>query len=157
MQLWKNTALTSVAALLGLFLLPLAVAREPAELPEYTELPRTEQTAPVQPAVKAVYDADRTLRVLDGETVREMTLADYLVGVTAAEMPASLCRGGAEGSGGGSRTYTLYKLTAGSNHGDTADIWHGLYLLSGVYRHGAGPGPTGGHRRTLMRKRSVMQ
>ena len=89
MQLWKNTALTSVAALLGLFLLPLAVARKPAEVPEYTELPRTEQTAPVQPAVKAVYDADRTLRVLDGETVREMTLADYLVGVTAAEMPAS--------------------------------------------------------------------
>ena len=44
MQLWKNTALTSVAALLGLFLLPLAVAREPAELPEHTELPRTEQT-----------------------------------------------------------------------------------------------------------------
>ena len=79
MQLWKNTALTSVAALLGLFLLPLAVAREPAEVPEYTELPRTEQTAPVQPAVKAVYDADRTLRVLDGETVREMTLAEYLV------------------------------------------------------------------------------
>ena len=86
MQLWKNTALTSVAALLGLFLLPLAVAREPAEVPEYTELPRTEQTAPVQPAVKTVYDADRTLRVLDGETVREMTLADYLVGVTAAGM-----------------------------------------------------------------------
>lgn len=92
MQLWKNTALTSVAALLGLFLLPLAVAREPAEVPEYTELPRTEQTAPVQPAVKAVYDADRTLRVLDGETVREMTLADYLVGVTAAESRRPLQR-----------------------------------------------------------------
>lgn len=144
MQLWKNTALTSVAALLGLFLLPLAVAREPAELPEYTELPRTEQTAPVQPAVKAVYDADRTLRVLDGETVREMTLADYLVGVTAAEMPASLCRGGAEGSGGGSPY--LYPLQADSRqqprgHGGHL---HGLYLLSGVYRHGAGPGQLGG-------------
>lgn len=144
MQLWKNTALTSVAALLGLFLLPLAVAREPAELPEYTELPRTEQTAPVQPAVKAVYDADRTLRVLDGETVREMTLADYLVGVTAAEMPASLCRGGAEGSGGGSPY--LYPLQADSwqqprGHGGHL---HGLYLLSGVYRHGAGPGQLGG-------------
>ena len=86
MQLWKNTALTSVAALLGLFLLPLAVAREPAELPEYTELPRTEQTAPVQPAVKAVYDADRTLRVLDGETVREMTLADYLENLTGEHL-----------------------------------------------------------------------
>lgn len=146
MQLWKNTALTSVAALLGLFLLPLAVAREPAEVPEYTELPRTEQTAPVQPAVKAVYDADRTLRVLDGETVREMTLADYLVGVTAAEMPASLCRGGAEGSGGG-RPY-LYPLQADSRqqprgHGGHL---HGLHLLPGVYRHGARPGPTGGHR-----------
>ena len=87
MQLWKNTALTSVAALLGLFLLPLAVAREPAEVPEYTELPRTEQTAPVQPAVKAAYDADRTLRVLDGETVREMTLADYLVGAGRSGEP----------------------------------------------------------------------
>ena len=142
MQLWKNTALTSVAALLGLFLLPLAVAREPAELPEHTELPRTEQTAPVQPAVKAVYDADRTLRVLDGETVRYMTLADYLVGVTADA--GVLCRGGAEGSGGGSPY--LYPLQADSRqqpwgHGGHL---HGLYLLSGVYRHGAGPGQLGG-------------
>ena len=46
MQLWKNTALTSVAALLGLFLLPLAVAREPAEVPEYTELPCLLYTSP---------------------------------------------------------------------------------------------------------------
>ena len=122
MQLWKNTALTSVAALLGLFLLPLAVAREPAEVPEYTELPRTEQTAPVQPAVKAVYDADRTLRVLDGETVREMTLADYLVGVTAAEMPASFAEEALKAQAVAARTYTLYKLTSGGNHGDTADI-----------------------------------
>lgn len=122
MQLWKNTALTSVAALLGLFLLPLAVAREPAEVPEYTELPRTERTAPVQPAVKAVYDADRTLRVLDGETVREMTLADYLVGVTAAEMPASFAEEALKAQAVAARTYTLYKLTAGSSHGDTADI-----------------------------------
>ena len=141
MQLWKNTALTSVAALLGLFLLPLAVAREPAEVPEYTELPRTEQTAPVQPAVKAVYDADRTLRVLDGETVREMTLADYLVGGGDAGV---LCRGGAEGSGGGSPY--LYPLQADSwqqprGHGGHL---HGLHLLSGVYRHGAGPGQLGG-------------
>ena len=122
MQLWKNTALTSVAALLGLFLLPLAVAREPAEVPEHTELPRTEQTAPVQPAAKAVYDADRTLRVLDGETVREMTLADYLVGVTAAEMPASFAEEALKAQAVAARTYTLYKLTAGSSHGDTADI-----------------------------------
>ena len=156
MQLWKNTALTSVAALLGLFLLPLAVAREPAEVPEYTELPRTEQTAPVQPAVKAVYDADRTLRVLGGETVREMTLADYLVGVTAAEMPASFAEEALKAQAVAARTYTLYKLTAGSSHGDTADICTTLPAVRRISPWSR-PGPTGGHRRTLMRKRSVMQ
>ena len=141
MQLWKNTALTSVAALLGLFLLPLAVAREPAEVPEYTELPRTEQTAPVQPAVKAVYDADRTLRVLDGETVREMTLADYLVGVTAAEMPASFAEEALKAQAVAARTYTSARTPPA------------VRRISPWSR----PGPTGGHRRTLMRKRSVMR
>lgn len=156
MQLWKNTALTSVAALLGLFLLPLAVAREPAEVPEYTELPRTEQTAPVQPAVKAVYDADRTLRVLDGETVREMTLADYLVGVTAAEMPASFAEEALKAQAVAARTYTLYKLTAGRTTGTrrtSARTPPAVRRISPWSR----PGPTGGHRRTLMRKRSVMR
>ena len=79
MQLWKNTALTSVAALLGLFLLPLAVAREPAEVPEYTELPRTEQTAPVQPAVKAVYDADPVLP--EGTVRRHFSISGQVQGV----------------------------------------------------------------------------
>lgn len=59
-------------------------------MPEYTGITPDGADGSGQPCgIKAVYDADRTLRVLDGETVREMTLADYLVGVTAAEMPAS--------------------------------------------------------------------
>lgn len=37
----------------------------------------------------APHDRERTLRVLEGDTVREMTMEDYLFGVTAAEMPAS--------------------------------------------------------------------
>lgn len=113
-------------------------------MPEYTELPRTEQTAPVQPAVKAVYDADRTLRVLDGETVREMTLAEYLVGVTAAEMPASFAEEALKAQAVAAPD--LYPLQADSRqqprgHGGHL---HRLYLLSGVYRHGAGPGQLGG-------------
>ena len=51
-----------------------------------------------------------------------MTLADYLVGVTAAEMPASFAEEALKAQAVAARTYTLYKLTAGSNHGDTADI-----------------------------------
>ena len=122
MQLWKSTALSSVAALMGLFLLPLAVAREPAEAPEDTELPRMEETVSVQSAEKRDYDENRILRVLDGDTVREMTLAEYLVGVTAAEMPASFAEEALKAQTVAARTYTLYKLTAGSSHGDTADI-----------------------------------
>lgn len=143
MQLWKNTALTSVAALLGLFLLPLAVAREPAEVPEHTELPRTEQTAPVQPAAKAVYDADRTLRVLDGETVREMTLADYLVGVTAAEMPASFAE----------EALKAQPAAATGTRRTSARTPPAVRRISPWTK----PGPTGGHRRTFTRKRSVMR
>ena len=122
MQLWKHTALTSAAALLGLFLLPLAVAREPAEVPEHIEPPQTEQAAPPRPAARAVYDGERTLRVLDGETVHEMTMADYLVGVTAAEMPASFPAEALKAQAVAARTYTLYKLATGGSHGDTADI-----------------------------------
>ena len=91
MGIWKETAAVSAAALLGLFLLPWALTQGPvkaAELPEAQAAappPQEETGSPAQ----AVHDCERTLRVLDGDAVREMTLADYLVGVTAAEMPAS--------------------------------------------------------------------
>ena len=45
-----------------------------------------------------------------------------LVGVTAAEMPASFAEEALKAQAVAARTYTLYKLTAGSSHGDTADI-----------------------------------
>lgn len=156
MQLWKNTALTSVAALLGLFLLPLAVAREPAEVPEYTELPRTEQTAPVQPAVKAVYDAGPEPCGCWTERLCGKTLAEYLVGVTAAEMPASFAEEALKAQAVAARTYTLYKLTAGSSHGDTADICTDSTCCQ-AYIAMEQARANWGHRRTLMRKRSVMR
>ena len=111
MGIWKETAAVSAAALLGLFLLPWALTQGPvkaAELPEAQAAappPQEETGSPAQ----AVHDCERTLRVLDGDAVREMTLADYLVGVTAAEMPASF-------------EPEALKVVSGSNHGDTADI-----------------------------------
>lgn len=122
---WKETALTSALALLGLFLLPLLMVRGPARA---AEEPKIDASAPpaqsetVQPPPAAVYDSGRTLRVLDGDAVRELTLAEYLVGVTAAEMPASFEVEALKAQAVAARTYTLYKLRSGGGHGDTADI-----------------------------------
>ena len=126
MGIWKETAAVSTAALLGLFLLPLALTRGPAraaDLPEepVRQSPPAEESVP-QTAPQTLYDGERTLQVLDGDTVREMTLADYLVGVTAAEMPASFAEEALKAQAVAARTYTLYKLISGGNHGDTADI-----------------------------------
>lgn len=128
MSIWKETAAVSTAALLGLFLLPLALAREPAGTTEASSSPeeppavQEDGTTPPSETPQAGLDARRTLRVLDGDAVTEMALADYLVGVTAAEMPASFEPEALKAQAVAARTYTLYKLISGSNHGDTADL-----------------------------------
>ena len=64
----------------------------------------------------------RTLRVLDGDTVTEMSFSDYLQGVLRAEMPASFQEDALRAQAVAARTYTYYKMSSGGNHGDTADI-----------------------------------
>ena len=75
-----------------------------------------------EPFVSGERDGASTLRVLDGETVLEMDLGEYLVGVVRAEMPASFQPEALKAQAVAARTYTLYKLRTGGNHGDTADI-----------------------------------
>lgn len=67
-------------------------------------------------------DSARTLRVLDGDTVTEMSFSDYLQGVLRAEMPASFQEDALRAQAVAARTYTYYKMSSGGNHGDTADI-----------------------------------
>lgn len=67
-------------------------------------------------------DSARTLRVLDGDSVTEMTFSDYLQGVLRAEMPASFAEDALCAQAVAARTYTYYKMSSGGNHGDTADI-----------------------------------
>ena len=67
-------------------------------------------------------DSARTLRVLDGDTVTEMSFSDYLQGVLRAEMPASFAQDALRAQAVAARTYTYYKMSSGGNHGDTADI-----------------------------------
>ena len=125
MRIWKETAAVSAAALLGVFLLPLAWAHEPVKVETPPELTAGRQTAePSAPRTDSeeYHDRQQMLRVLDGDTVRDMTMEDYLMGVTAAEMPASFAEEALKAQAVAARTYTLYKLTSGGNHGDTADI-----------------------------------
>ena len=65
-------------------------------------------------------DSARTLRVLLGDTVVEMTMADYLAGVVRAEMPASFAPEALKAQAVAARTYTIYKMERGGspNHPD---------------------------------------
>lgn len=123
-SLWRGTVWTSVLALLGLFLLPLLLAREPVKAVEPTEQPIVLPSSADAPetASDTIRDQDRMIRVLDGGAVRELTLDAYLVGVTAAEMPASFEPEALKAQAVAARTYTLYQLLSGGNHGDTAEV-----------------------------------
>ena len=103
-----------------LFLLPLAVIVPfRAELfGRETPVDETEG----EPFVSGELDARTTLKVLNGDTVKEMDLGTYLVGVVRAEMPASFHQEALKAQVVAARTYTLHKIPSGGNHGDQADI-----------------------------------
>ena len=68
-------------------------------------------------------DLGQTVRVLleDG-TTEEMTMSEYLWRVVAAEMPASFEGEALRAQAVCARTYTLWKMAAGSHSGDGADL-----------------------------------
>lgn len=116
----RQSVAVSVILLVLLFALPLAVI-----VPFRSELFSAE--SPVQesegaPFVPGELDGETVLRVLDGEEVKEMTLGEYLVGVVRAEMPASFELEALKAQAVAARTYTLYKIQTGGNHGAAADI-----------------------------------
>ena len=116
----RQSVAVSVLLMVLLFALPLAVI-----VPFRTELFGQEKGADETeeaPFVPGDRDGTVALKVLDGETVREMTLGEYLVGVVRAEMPASFPQEALKAQAVAARTYTLYKVNTGGSHGDTADI-----------------------------------
>lgn len=116
----RQSLAVSAALLAALFILPLLVVApfRTALFGRETPVDETEG----EPFVSGERDGASTLRVLDGETVLEMDLGEYLVGVVRAEMPASFQPEALKAQAVAARTYTLYKLRTGGNHGDTADI-----------------------------------
>ena len=116
----RQSIAVSAVLMAALFLLPLAVM-----VPFRSEL--FSGDVPVDetegdPFVSGDLDQQTTLKVLDGEQVLEMDLGTYLVGVVRAEMPASFEPEALKAQAVAARTYTLYKLQSGGNHGETADI-----------------------------------
>lgn len=117
---FRQTAAVSAVLLALLFLLPLAVIVPFRET--LFSVRDTVDESHREPFVPGALDAETKLRVLDGETVKEMDLGTYLVGVVRAEMPASFELEALKAQAVAARTYTLYKIQSGGNHGDTADI-----------------------------------
>ena len=116
--------LTGLALGLALMLLPLAALGDgqgEAPLLPASPTPVPEPTAP--PPAPGEWDSAQTLRVLlkDG-TVEAMSMADYLWRVVAAEMPASFEPEALRAQAVCARTYSLWKLRAGSHGADGADI-----------------------------------
>ncbi len=118
----RRPFIAGLALGLLVFLLPLFTlsgGREPAPLlPPGQESPAL-STAPVV----ETWDSGHTLRVLleDG-TVSELTMADYLWRVVAAEMPASFEPAALEAQAVCARTYSLWKLAGGTHQEDGADL-----------------------------------
>lgn len=110
----------SALLLLVLFLMPLAVIVPFREelFAEDTPIGEMETV----PFVSGKKDGEILLNVLIGDVVKEMDLGTYLLGVVRAEMPASFELEALKAQTVAARTYTLYQLRSGGNHGDAADI-----------------------------------
>jgi stage II sporulation protein D len=67
-------------------------------------------------------DSAEKVRVLTKSGVATMTMSRYLQGVVRAEMPASFEQEALCAQAVAARTYTLYKISSGGNHGTQADV-----------------------------------
>ena len=107
-----------------LFFLPAAVvAGEP--LYQGTGGTEGEATLPIDRATQtqSPKDKGRAVRLLQKDgTIQELTMADYLWGVVAAEMPASFEEEALKAQACAARTYTVVKQNAGADKHPGADI-----------------------------------
>lgn len=76
---------------------------------------------PAPTAASAPYPAPETVTVKIGDEVQEMDMQSYLVGVVAAEMPASFEPEALKAQSVAARSYALYCAATG-RHGDTAQV-----------------------------------
>lgn len=115
----RQSIAVSVVLVLILFFTPL-ISIAPFQISLFSNETPMDETE--ESFVSGKADGEIVLQVLDGDTVREMDLGTYLLGVVRAEMPASFELEALKAQTVAARTYTLYKMKSGGNHGETADI-----------------------------------
>ena len=82
-------------------------------LPTWVEPPLPAENHNQEEPEPKLWDEQITLRVWDGETIREMTMAEYLPGVVRGEMPASFDIEALKAQAAAERTYVCYRLLHG--------------------------------------------
>ena len=119
---------TVTAALLlaaaAFFLPALMVRGEPVYQPTGASTPPAGEAAPpLDPAPAGARDKGRTVRLQTKEgDIVELTMAEYLWGVAAAEMPASFEEEALKAQVCAARTYTVARQDSGSQKHPGADI-----------------------------------
>ena len=112
----RQSVAVSAALLAALFILPLLVVVpfRTALFGRETPMDETEGA----PFVSGRMDGEFALKVLDGDTVLEMDLGEYLLGVVRAEMPASFELEALKAQAVAARTFVLYRMANGgtANH-----------------------------------------
>ena len=116
----RESGAVSAVLLAALFILPLLVI-VPFRSELLTREPPMDETEG-EPFVSGDLDSQTVLKVKNGDTVEEMDLGTYLVGVVRAEMPASFEEEALKAQAVAARTYTIYKIQTGGNHGEEANI-----------------------------------
>ena len=119
----KKNLLMVCSALLLLYLLPLVLPRESAaRAEEAAPSPPTLRPLSVSPSVPPREEAAEapqasSIRLLAGDEVLELSLEDYLVGVVAAERPASFPEEALKAQAVAARSYALCQIGTGK-HGE---------------------------------------
>ena len=119
----KKTILMSYLALiivLGFPLLLRGQTQPAADGPEPTaaETPDAETSPEPSPAIAtAAAPAPESIKVLTGDGIATMDMQEYLVGVVAAEMPASFDSEALKAQAVAARTYAMY-CALGQKHGE---------------------------------------
>ena len=120
--IWVRQSILSAALLLAaLFVLPMAVV-QPRSMGVELHTGREFGEAKDVPLSEKAESFHHTIRVMHQEKVQTMPFSDYLAGVLRAEMPATFELEALKAQAVAARTYTLYKMDNGGNHGADADI-----------------------------------
>ncbi len=123
----RRPFLTGLALGVFLLLLPLAALgggeERPVEVLPASPTPAVGSAPGGAPSVTGELNDGKALRVLQNDgTVVTMSMADYLLGVVSAEMPASFEPEALKAQAVCARTYALWRAQAGSHAAEGADV-----------------------------------